>query len=384
MRASFTNITWHERGRLELDATVGEVSDRIWVDLPEGTSKPHDDLIGTFLATLAGPGLERTTMELDLSASAVEAIQTFCGDLDSGRHPYDRSSGPRTSGAVSFSGGFDSLAALALLPKSPHLISMDFGGWFQRETDFFVEFNPKVVSTNFRMAGFGRRSWMFMLGGTILLSDELSIGPVTTGSILESSPWHYRKLIDNKFRTPDLLHSVGLSQVNTTAGITEVATTLLTMQNFPEQVSRSLASLAAPGSGKLLRKQMLVSSLQTEGKAQLPTTPRLDLPSSAPLQYGQSLTDDMLIPYMLKHSGENAANALMNDIPTELVKLAKDLQLDFYERFHTGMYVGLPSDVYQHVTRRLIDAGILPFTERDWQEYRDVISIISLTHDLPL
>ena len=248
MLAEFTNVRWEDR-TLSFTAQVGELVDEIWFELPAGVSRPDDDLIAVVMATLAGPDLSKLTLDLDVSETVKAAITTYCGCECGVRlvRPAAASRTTRAGHVVSFSGGFDSLAAYALLPNGPELVSMDFGGWFQRETDFFKRFDPYVVRTNFRMAGFGRRSWMFMLAGIVLLRDHLDIGAFTTGSILESSPWHYRSNIEGMPQPPELLRALGFSQVNTTIGITEVATTLLAMKHFPEYLSGSLASLARVG-----------------------------------------------------------------------------------------------------------------------------------------
>ncbi|WP_169251282.1 hypothetical protein [Brevibacterium sp. 'Marine'] len=319
-----------------------------------------------------------------MSPAIVDVIEEFCGckvHCDLAIESVDWRTG-FAEHAVSFSGGFDSLAAWTLLPGDPTLISMDFGGWFKRETEFFVEFSPQVVSTNFRMEGFGRRSWIFMLAGVILLKQHLNIGRYTTGSILESSPWNYRKNIDQTFKAAPLLHGFGFEQVNTTLGITEVGTTLLAMRHYPNLIGRSLDSLAAPGSGKSLRKQMLVESLYREKKADLNVQPVVASVDSPPLKWGQSLTDDMLTPYMIKHCGLEASRRLMADIPDDVISLAQNSRLHFYERYHTGLYMGIPEEIGSHLRETLYDSGIVPFTELDWLEYRTLTELLSAYHEL--
>lgn len=383
MKARFSDIRWND-STLTFNASLGDLSKALWIRLPEGSPRPDDDLIAGVFASLAGPNLEAVSMELSLTNPIRVAIESFCGcELDCGSRTegQDWISG-YDNHALSFSGGFDSLAALALLPDQPTLVSMDFGGWFQRETDFFSKFSPYIVSTNFRMEGFGRRSWIFMLAGIILLKQHLDIGRYTTGSILESSPWHYRKYIDSAPKSAPLLQAFGLTQLNTTIGITEVATTLVTLHRFPSYVKQSLKSLAAPGTGKSQRKQMLVASLCAEGRAILDFVPEVEAAEVPPLTWGDSLTDDMLTPYMLKHSGTTATNRLMAGIPDEVHEAAASLNLTFYERYHTGLYSGLGLKENSHIHSTLSSLGVGPFTERDWAEYRQVTDIISRYHRL--
>ncbi|MFF8895838.1 hypothetical protein [Brevibacterium casei] len=385
MKARFDRVSWVEP-EIRFHAVLDDLDRDLWIKLPAGVGKPDDDLLAGVFASLAGPDLEEISMELDVSPPIRQAIEDFCGcTLSSGSRENVKDWLSGFDGhAVSFSGGFDSLAALALLPQGPELVSMDFGGWFQRETEFFTEFAPHVVSSNFRMEGFGRRSWIFMLAGIILLKEHYRFGKYTTGSILESSPWHYSRNIEATFKAAPLLRAFGFEQINTTIGITEVVTTLVTMRHFPDRVQKSLKSLAAPGSGKSQRKHMLVSSLYQEGRASLDYVPEVAVTSKPPLTWGESLTDDMLTPYMLKHSGVQATQALMAGIPDEIFEAAERLELNFYERYHTGLYMGLDPKFSKHLHNTLIDLGVEPFAERDWTEYREISELIGNYHSVKI
>lgn len=385
MDARFDRIYWNAPV-LRFHAVLGELDKNLWIRLPEGVERPDDDLIAGVFATLAGPGLGAISMDLDVTPSIRDAIESFCGcSLNAGTREAGRDwLGEFDGHAISFSGGFDSLAASALLPPGPELISMDFGGWFQRETDFFQEFSPHVVSSNFRMEGFGRRSWLFMLVGILLLKEHLSLGKYTTGNIFGSSPWNFIRNIESSFSSHPLFQAFGLDALNPTNGVTEVVTTLLTMRHFPKRVQESLKSLAAPGSGKSLRKQMLVASLYQEGRAILNYVPEVAQVESPPLKWGESLADDLLIPYLLRHSGVEATNALMGGIPEEAYELARDLSLTFFERYHTGFYMGLEPSASKYIHSSLTDAGVVPYAERDWTEYRAVAELIGDYHALKI
>ena len=383
MEADFGEIRWTGT-TLCFRASLGELQKDLWIELPRGVAKPDDDLIAVVFAALAGPDLDHIAMDLSVSQPIKKAIEAFCGcELSAEvREIGIRWDEGFTNHAVSFSGGFDSLAAYSLLPGSPALVSMDFGGWFRRETEFFSTFDSQVVRTNFRMEGFGRRSWLFMLSGIVLLKQHLNLGSFTTGSILESSPWHYIRNIERSFQTVNLLKALGFEQINTTVGITEVATTMLAMRHFPERIGESLRSLAAPGTGKSQRKHMLVSALQRAGKAAIPSLPGVPEVKEPPLKWGESLTDDMLTPYMLKFAGGASTDALMANIPPEIRKVASNFNLTFYERYHTGMYKDMPDGLSVHVHAILYEAGIHPFMERDWTEYREITGILSRYHDI--
>lgn len=384
IEASFTNISW-EDSTLTFHAQIDSLVKNLWIRLPNYAEQPDDDLIAGVFAILAGPNIESLRMELDISDHVKDAIEQFCQcqvDASTNQSGKDWTKGFHVR-ALSFSGGFDSLAALSLMPGRPELVSMDFGGWFQRETDFFVEFNPHVVSTNFRMEGFGRRSWMFMLTGIILLKESLNLNSYTTGSILESSPWNYRKNVDQAFKAAPLLRAFGFEQINPTLGITEVSTTLLAVREFPDLLKRSLKSLAAPGSGKSIRKHMLVHSLSSRPNGQSSQMAPIKFPEKPPLQWGDSLTDDMLTPFLIQSRGAHETSRLMSGVPTALIEMVETFHLTFYKRFHPALYIGIPEDVSTHVHSVLNRNGIEPFTERDWHEYRSVAKFLTDYHQLP-
>lgn len=385
MKARFDRIYW-EAPVLRFHVVLDDLDKDLWIRLPDGVERPDDDLIAGVFATLGGPDLDAIAMELNVTPAIRDAIESFCGcALSVGMRGVGRDWTEGFDGhAISFSGGFDSLAASALLPPGPELVSMDFGGWFQRETEFFIEFSPHVVSSNFRMEGLGRRSWLFMLTGILLLKDHLRLGKYTTGSIFGSSPWNFRRNIEASFKAPPLLRAFGLEPINPTNGVTEVVTTLLTMHHFPGRVQESLKSLAAPGSGKSQRKQMLVASLYREGRAALNYVPEVALLEDSPMHWGESLADDLLIPYMLRHSGIDATNALMSGIPAEVYELTQDFSLNFFERYHTGFYMGLGLSHSKHIHNALSDVGVEPYAERDWTEYRAVAELLSKYHSVKI
>src|SRR5699024_6541660 len=87
---------------------------------------------------------------------------------------------------LNFSGGFDSMAALALEPNA-HLVSLDFGGRFSRERQFFEKFQPNIIETNLVDLKLNRYSWTFMGIGALLFRDELNISSYAFGSIMAGS-----------------------------------------------------------------------------------------------------------------------------------------------------------------------------------------------------
>ncbi len=78
-----------------------------------------------------------------------------------------------------FSGGFDSIAAKAILPASTHLISNEFGGAFEREALFFKQFHTQILQWDLRRARpegkmkFNESiDWRFMLAPGLLFKKR--------------------------------------------------------------------------------------------------------------------------------------------------------------------------------------------------------------------
>lgn len=111
--------------------------------------------------------------------------------------------------------------------------------------------------------------------------------------------------------------------------------------------------------------------------------PTVGVPDGPPLKWGQSLADDLLAAYMLKKSGRERTMALMSGIPDSIVDASTKLTLNFYERYHTGLYYGISEKPARHIRNTLANAGIHPFAERDWAEYRHITGLLSEFHKLP-
>ncbi|WP_186312227.1 hypothetical protein, partial [Staphylococcus epidermidis] len=108
---------------------------------------------------------------------------------------------------------------LALLPADTKLVSLDFGGGFAREREFYQQFKPASIATNFRAEGFAENSWSFMGIGTILLRDYLDLGTLSFGAILEASPWNFQRDLIFGGGPQPWFKAAGLNQVNPALGL---------------------------------------------------------------------------------------------------------------------------------------------------------------------
>ena len=274
------------------------------------------------------------------------------------------------------------MAALALIPEEIcELVSVDFGGSFSREAKFFKSFNPHILQTNFRKLGYDRESWTFMGTGALLYADPLRVKYHVFGTILEGTEYHFRDLPPRTSflrRMPFSL--VGLDEIQLLNGITEVGTAMIVTEYYPEKVSDSMISLAAPKSEKRYRKQTLTEIVcqRYNKNVELPDCPEPD--PQCITSFGRNFALDFLAIYELKHRGQEIVRKTVSDVPEEVVALANELNLDFYERLNTKFLNTIPETMRQFYLERLERCGIIPYTERDWEEFEKVRQCLGKYH----
>ncbi|MGL4335984.1 MAG: hypothetical protein ACRCST_03745 [Turicibacter sp.] len=334
----------------------------------------HNDLIALSLSTLCGRNnYSEITMDLDVSPYMFDKIKDFTlsgffvNGLSNGILEYLVM--PRDSTTLNFSGGFDSLSALCLMPDNINLVSMDFGGRFGREKAFFAKFDPVVVSTNIIDTPLRSNSWSFMGIGSILTSAHYNTKFNTFGGILEASPNNFDRLpIAAKNVTFPPFSAAGMMNAPYTLGLSEVATMHVIAQAMPDMVSESLDSLAEPGTEKRYRKQVLAEIMTKRHGVPL-NIKKLPAPTKQHFTFGQNFAADFLSLYIIKYAGYDIASHTINNIPFEFIEISKKLSLDFYERINTNFYINLPSELKPHFYHKCMSYGLEPYTRNDWEEF---------------
>src|SRR5699024_3891366 len=223
---------------------------------------PRNDLIALSLSTLCGKKYQQLNLELSISSEAKNNIERFTNSKLN-VETYDQISHrriKRSNLTLNFSGGFDSLAALSLMPKNTMLVSMDFGGRFKREMNFIKKFNTVICKTNIIDTNFRKNSWTFMGIGSILFSDFLQTDIHTFGSILGAS------VISNSKKAamnhnPIPFKAAKIENAPYVMPLTEAGTAKIALQSYPELIKDSLNSLANPKEEKRYRKQLLVNAV---------------------------------------------------------------------------------------------------------------------------
>lgn len=266
------------------------VDDQIWFQLPIA-HRPHMDLIAGAIASTFGGKFDRWVYSGPLSSTAQQRLAlatTATWEVPpSSLEPYQ--GGDRT--ILNFSGGFDSLAALALSGSETSLVSLDFGSRFGRERRFYEKFDTAIVETNARKF---ESSWTFMGAGSLLLSDFFNAGFISFGSILEASPWGFVR----RGTSPNgnaIFGSVGLTEFRPVAGLTEFGTAKIALDVYPNEITNSLTSLADVHTEKYLRKNLILKAL-LRGNS-MDRFSNVDPPTlKAPIKFGDYLAADFLAP----------------------------------------------------------------------------------------
>lgn len=344
----------------------------------------HHDAIACALATMCGESYRDVYLELTISDKTKAILENFTGAKwhTLGSIPAIELQESNKQIMLNFSGGFDSLAAKALLPDDTKLVAVDFGGWFEREAKFFKQFEPNTLTTNFRKLKYDREDWTFMGVGACLFSQALGAKYNVFGAIIEAK-------IDQINDQPECVHNLdtmpfsalGLKDMRVTNGLTEVATVMLVTYYYPEHVQDSLKSLAAPGSEKLYRKQVLTDIVCKRYRRQVGNIEfTVPVKEKVAVPFGTTFALDFLTLYELKYAGIEVVSHTVTDIPPEAIELANRLGMRFYERLNTNFLPTIPKEMRQDYLDKLHAAGVVEYDENDWNELREVRKLLARYH----
>lgn len=335
---------------------------------------PSNDAIAVALSAMCRVIYKEIYIDLEINNKVIEEMKKFNKSEISCKRIIQTI--PNSVGedySLNFSGGFDSLAAMYLLPDV-RLVSVDFQETqHQRERDFFSLFDTNIVSTNARKYGFPAY-YGFCGIGSILWADYLGIKAQFSGNILEEGPYNLREGEQARSKI-GFSTAYGIKHYNLTTGFTEVGTTTIVCHYAPDYVNKSLISLANPRTEKRYRKQLLVQIVSKKLNKEIEIDKTL--PPKNPYKWGEYFATDFLGIYILKKLGADVINKYLKSIPNEIFDLSNQLTLSFYEKFNTNYLYYLPVDIRGTFLSRMADAGIMPYNERDWKELRIVADCLS-------
>lgn len=379
---SYANFELTNNTRLSFDVRSEENNFRCFFEF----SRPIVITAKTLTATLAiisGQSFDQMSVDHALPAQCVDFLSQFCQcqlSVGSAAHSITSEVPNAKCGNIglSFSGGFDSIAAKELLdPDKTILISLDFGGRFAREAVFFDNFPTLTVRTNLVTEKFHRHSWAFMALGAILASPTLGLDVLSFGSILEASPQNMLSAGPDMDTTNfPVFEFLGLDWYNPALGITEVGSAIIAAQTIPDLLDDSLKSLAEPGTEKLYRKWVLLKLAELfTGLPLQATEPRKPYPQHR-LPFGTSFVSHLLSSYMQKKLGAQVRDIFVSQMPDEVNDFIEGADLTFFERYNSNFLQKVPAQFRAGLIARLASFGILPYTQKDWQEYHRTLELL--------
>ncbi|MCG7445770.1 hypothetical protein [Corynebacterium sp. ACRPO] len=339
---------------------------KLWYEFDRSV-RPSTNAIATALSTLCGTKFDAIYYDFPVADQVVERLENFTKSSVKASESTSPIA-PRGGGHIlSFSGGFDSYAALRLLGPETHLVSLDFGGWFEREARFFTDFNPLVIKTNIRRTptqkdSLARNHWTFMATGAILTAEYFGATQHSFGSILGET--FSRPVKAPKKVAP--LEIMGLQESPVTNGITELGTAKLLLQSDPDHLADSIDSLA----GNTDRKKFLKTAITTLLAPQFCENIRLpQLPNtwSKPIDVTDSYTTTMSLLYFISQGHKELIAPLFKEIPDSLNTFASKTDMSFMLKANTDYYQFLPHRVAGKLLANLERYGFSPYTEFDWE-----------------
>ncbi|MDK8525516.1 hypothetical protein [Corynebacterium sp. MSK150] len=367
-----------DAGLVSMRIKSDSFDEMLWFQLPDGFV-PHSDQVAVAVGAIFGNQFSEVNFNEPLTESVVSKLSAVTGaKWNVPRYISEApDSGSGEGVALSFSGGFDSLAALSLLGDSARLVSIDFGTGFERERKYYSKFETAIIETNAREF---ESSWTFMGLGVILLREYFEADYFSFGSIFEASPWHFLRRKD-PIREHPIFQAAGLKAINPVMGLTEFATAKVAATQFPDTIVDSLCSLASVRSEKFYRKLLMLDLVQESAGIEIA---RGSIPEPGwknHLELGQAFAADFLSPGMTKFLGEPASSWI--DVPVAFKKKFESLTLDFYWRENPELVADAPPSISKLLAGRKAELGITPYKSTDWDELREVISFMNLFHTFP-
>ena len=331
-----------------------------------------EDTVALIASTLCGQSFKNINYDLPISVKCKNLLTSFtkanitCSAINDFYTPSQNND----KILLNFSWGLDSLSVLPLIPKEKiELVSIDFGKNFERELNFFKNFNPLIVKTNLRELKYDRESWTFMGCASIATASFLNGKYNCFGTILEANTYQMQNCpsVLKTFYTAPFSY-FGLQNACLTNGLTEVGTAKIVLHYLKEYAGESLKSLSNDGSIKSFRKFTLLDILNEKyafgAKLQQCSFPT----PSVRLKFGKSFAEDFLILFMLKHRSVEYVSNIITDIPCEALELVYKLKLEFYEKLNPLYISHIPIEYRCYYLQKLFDAGITLYNNNDFNE----------------
>lgn len=359
--------------------------DHLHVSVPEAFDA-HPDLVAAAVAPLLHSRHERIRFEFPISPAVREHIARRTGSEVAAEGEVE-SRRPGSTTALSFSGGFDSLASYLLASDQVKRVAVDFGPWFRRESRFFQTLDPDLVSrTDLRAKGYAGKDWLFMGTVAMLLADHLDLGAIGFGSTFDSSPsyFHAAGWSAASRRQPGnpLFEAVGLREHVTTRGLTFLGTSTVVNSLMPDLVQRSLDSLARNRSEKSFRKRLAVENVKAFQSGSMVNLDAVQLPYRKSKMGISYVADFAMLTFMTLHPPE-FIERVVRDVGSGVLDAARRVRPDFLFRYNPMYLEDIQQKFRPTVLSQLSKAGVEMYRDDDWAEYEKFRRILQKSYTLP-
>lgn len=360
---------------LELDVHSRGETERLIFGFDEPVPL-SDDTLAVALSTLCGTAFDSISFGFPVSSKIQE--QTSAWTQSSVTADETAEVGSRITkearAVLNFSGGLDSLASKYLLGGEPTLVSLDFGGRFARELDFFKKFEPAIVHTNLVDTSLRHNSWSFMGIGPLLLADTIEDEFFAFGSILEAGQLRVKEPRTVPFTFPPF-RIAGYTSVAPVAGISEVGTVLVVARHEPSLLADSLRSLANPGEEKFYRKIALAHTVADIVGEELGLPP---LPDRQRVHYkfGQNFAVDLTALFFKAYGRDEFAEAIVSGTPSLGPELTRE-DFNFMLKADQNYYASYPEPLRAELESALKRSGIEWYSEEDYESVAKVRRFLS-------
>lgn len=275
---------------------------------------------------------------------------------------------------LSFSGGFDSLSSLFVTGEKTKLFSQSFGGKFQREADFFSLFNTNVFKWDLRGERYNQSvvfnealDWRFMLSPLLCYRKFNQPFIISTGTIIESSPyWYSSSFVKNFTNYSNSGFGPNVALLNPVSSISEYSTTYLSTEFLSsEMLAKCLESVASVGTLKRYRKETLLGVVF---ESSIP-----DAPQSMPRHsFGNGLTDDILSLYLVWKLGYDWVKFnYCENIPLA----AKFIDMSFIERVNTRSLNSFDLITKNSFIKKFSSRGLKFYEENDYKRLEQSLEL---------
>ena len=336
------------------------------------------DALAIGLSTLCGKVYSKIAFGFEVSTIVSNGIAAWTGsrvEVEEAVDEFEHFEHSNANAVLNFSGGFDSLAALQLLPDGSELVSMDFGGRFAREREFFSKFETRIISTNLVSTDLRKNSWSFMGVGPLLLSRSIQSKYFSFGSILEAGGLRIRKpMTVNPTFPPFAL--AGYQNAAPVSGVSEAGTVKILMRFCPEYISESLTSLASPGEEKLYRKIALARAVsQIFGEnLELPTPPKKP---RVHFDFGDNFTVDLTSLFFVAMGFPEYAQTIVRNVPALETLGLKASDFEFMLKVDPNYYAAYPCELRGALESGLRMSGLEWYSSEDFQATERVKAVLS-------